>query len=1039
MLGNESARYFAFNPGQQLSARFLNSGIRIGGNDDASAITITRDMAGASRPDITSQAARVEYRHSDGVVEWWENGTSGLEQGFTVPSSSASGGEVKLSMALSGMQAFADPERPGDMVFGTQESAPELGYRNLKAWDANGTALNGRMQPTAGGFEITVAANDAVFPITIDPVVVNLQPAITPFSEGTAESTASEILAVSGDYAAIGMPGEHTSAGLLGAVYMFEFKGDRWNLMTRLLPPLPATEPEWPGLQFGSRICFSGKQLVALAPAHKNAEPNHTGIAHLFTLKGKKWKYDSSIRPPERDGMVMLFGPIAASENTLCLSGTRAEEATPGTSTRSLWIFNRKGQKWLPQQRVESESYSLAVNGDLIVSGDVGDGVDVFRKQGTTWAQETRISDPITGSGTNEFGVSVDVAAGKILIGATWTSLQGQSMAGAAYLFENVSGTWQETKRLAPPSPAQQGTQFGRTVRLEAGLAYVGAPGLTKIFTYRLDDNFSAGPTVTAEGVDVDFGYTFAVSGTRLIGFVGQEPFRTEYVNYIEGFELRDNAWRSTGVLDMGVKHRMFEDFADIVVAGDRVFIGNASDPTTFSRFCGSVYVFRRNGSKWVFEQKVRAPDPEISRGFGHAIAAIPGRLVVAAMNRTNTSDRTPRIYVYKTSGSLIEHEQTLTLPVESDITLATGGDRILVGAPTMVSNSTYTGAVHAFSKIEGTWTLEQTLLPETGGRYFGISMVIKDDVAWIGCPQFNAFHPGKVYGFRRLETGTWEREATLLSPVSVNEDGFGASLALSDDTLWAGLPWRPVGGGIGNRIGGMTFRKVNGTTAEPAQLIERPEATLGSFGTAVKASGDLVVIQSSDTMNSGMGASRLDLYQRSGTTWEHTTTINEPAPASYFGTAEIEIMGDTILATSTNAETITPADMEVQTGLIYSYRITSPLPEIGVFQTGKKKGLVTSKTLTIPPSATEIEIRIDNTGNARLADLQTLVDGPDAAAFIVSQPEERGLDPQTSTTFTIQVAPGSSGRKSARVSILSNDGDENPFVLQLNHTPRRR
>ncbi|RYD28513.1 MAG: hypothetical protein EOP87_19575 [Verrucomicrobiaceae bacterium] len=272
-----------------------------------------------------------------------------------------------------------------------------------------------------------------------------------------------------------------------------------------------------------------------------------------------------------------------------------------------------------------------------------------------------------------------------------------------------------------------------------------------------------------------------------------------------------------------------------------------------------------------------------------------------------------------------------------------------------------------------------------------------------------------------------------------MNQDGFGASLALSDYTLWAGIPWRPVGGGIGNRIGGMTFRKVNGSTAEPGQMIERPEATLGSFGTAVKASGDLVVIQSSDTMNAGMGASRLDLYQRSGTTWEHTITIKEPAPASYFGTVEIEIMDDTILATSTNAETVTPADMEVQTGLIYSHRITSPLPEIGVFQSGKKKALANNKTLTIPASATEIEIRIENTGNARLVDMQTLVEGPDAASFIVSQPAERGLDPHTSTTFTIQVAPGSSGRKSARVSILSNDGDKNPFVIQLSHTPRRR
>lgn len=1035
---NTGARYFAFNPGQQLSARFLATGIRIGRNDDAApGITISRGMPGSNRPALTARASQVEYRHPDGVIEWWKNGKSGLEQGFTVPSRPASGGEVRLSMTLSGMQAFADPERPGDLVFGTREDAAEFGYRDLKAWDAEGTSLDGSMRPAPGGFEITVAANDAVFPITIDPVVVNLQPAILPFAEGTSEEAASGIIAVSGNHAAIGMTGEHTAAGSLGAVYMFEFSNGRWNFATRLLPPLPATEPPWPGLQFGLQICFSGKQLMVLSRQEKHAESDHTGVVHVFTLKGRKWKYDAMIRPPEIDGRVELFGPLAASEDTLCLSGSHAEEATPEAFTRCHWIFHRKGSKWLPSQRIESFGHSLAIDGDLIVSGG-DDGANVFRKEGITWTKEARIDDPVAGN--NEFGISVDVSAGKILIGATWARIQGRSLVGTAHLYEQVEGTWQETRRLSPPAPAAQGTGFGQTVRLEGSLAYVGAPGPARIFTYRLDDDLSPGPTLAPEGVNVDFGYTFAVSGNKVVGYVAQEPFRLESVSYVEGFELQDDAWRSTGVLDLGLKHRMFDTFPELAMAGDRVFVGNHSDPTLFSRFAGSVYAFRRSGTGWVFEQKLRAPDPEIARTFGHVVAAIPGRLVVGAMTRSDASrGRTPRIYVYKISGSLIEHEQTLTLPVEIDITLATGGDRILVGAPSIVFDSDYTGVVHAFSKIDGTWILEQTLVPETGGRYFGLSMVIKDDVAWIGCPQFNFFHPGRVYGFRRLGDGTWQRETTLLSPVSVNEDGFGASLALSDGTLWAGLPWRPVGGGIGNRIGGMTFRKVNGTTAEPGQLIERPDATLGSFGTAVEASGDLAVIQSSDTMNAGSGRSRLDLYQRSGDAWIHTTTLNEPAPASSFNVVQMELKGDTVLAIGTEAETTTSSDNEVHTGLIHQHRILSPLPEIAVFQAGKKKGLANHAKVAIPSSVPEIEIRIHNTGDARLVDLETLVEGPDADSFIVTQPQSPGLDPLASTTFLIRAMPASGGKKSARLTILSNDGDETPFVLHLSHSPRRR
>ena len=94
---------------------------------------------------------------------------------------------------------------------------------------------------------------------------------------------------------------------------------------------------------------------------------------------------------------------------------------------------------------------------------------------------------------------------------------------------------------------------------MEGAMAYVGAPGASLVCTYRLDDNLSEGPMLTAEGVNVDFGYSFAVSGNRLVGGVAQEPFRSEYRNYIEGFELNDNTWRSTGILDPGIKRRMME------------------------------------------------------------------------------------------------------------------------------------------------------------------------------------------------------------------------------------------------------------------------------------------------------------------------------------------------------------------------------------------------------------------------------------------------------------------------------------------------
>ena len=75
----------------------------------------------------------------------------------------------------------------------------------------------------------------------------------------------------------------------------------------------------------------------------------------------------------------------------------------------------------------------------------------------------------------------------------------------------------------------------------------------------------------------------------------------------------------------------------------------------------------------------------------------------------------------------------------------------------------------------------------------------------------------------------------------------------------------------------------------------------------------------------------------------------------------------------------------------------------------------------------------IKNIGNANLTGLGITIDGSDAAMFTVtSSPTAPVSGPSGTTAFTVRFTPTSAGAKTAALHIASNDGDENPFDINL-------
>ena len=116
---------------------------------------------------VSSEGARVEIQRP-GLLEWYENTPSGLEQGFTLQERPAGEGPLRLELAVAGGEAALH----GDAVVFKTATGRRLRYSKLVATDANGTPLVARLEvPARDRLQLWVDEADAVYPLTIDPIL----------------------------------------------------------------------------------------------------------------------------------------------------------------------------------------------------------------------------------------------------------------------------------------------------------------------------------------------------------------------------------------------------------------------------------------------------------------------------------------------------------------------------------------------------------------------------------------------------------------------------------------------------------------------------------------------------------------------------------------------------------------------------------------------------------------------------------------------------------------------------------------------------
>jgi hypothetical protein len=202
---------------------------------------------------------RLASVHRAGLSEWFLNDGGGLEQGWDLlaPPPGVGTGPLQLELTFVGLSPrIAEDGRSALLVDALGK--PRLHYHGLAAWDASGRALDARLVATAGTTLVEVDDADAVYPVTIDPVIGGVAWAFDGDQDdawlGWALASAGDVNGDGYDDVIIGVPQYDTLVTDGGAAFVFH--GSAGGLSTT-----PAWIEEYDGeadAQFGAAVASAG-------------------------------------------------------------------------------------------------------------------------------------------------------------------------------------------------------------------------------------------------------------------------------------------------------------------------------------------------------------------------------------------------------------------------------------------------------------------------------------------------------------------------------------------------------------------------------------------------------------------------------------------------------------------------------------------------------------------------------------------------------------------------------------------------------------
>lgn len=341
-------------------------------------------------------------------------------------------------------------------------------------------------------------------------------------------------------------------------------------------------------------------------------------------------------------------------------------------------------------------------------------------------------------------GLNIAISGDFVIIGYEFDDVGGLTNSGSAYIYKHNGTSWTQQAKLTA-SDAGDGDGFGYDVKISGDYAIIGTspknPGGTAYIFKRDGTSWTEQAKLTAAdaGASDIFGFSVAISGDIVIIGASQidDPIKNTFSGYVYVFKQNGSNWTKQAKLsasDASVGDRFGHD---VEISGDYAIIAMGTSPKNPE---GAAYIFKRDGTSWTEQAKLTASDAVASTVFGLSVAISEDTAIVGA--RTGGGSWPFALYysayVFKRDGTnwtqqaklrAIDPSYPSYLPYNDNFggSISISGDRVIIGA----SNSdemgmTNIGAAYIY-KYNGTSYTQETKLTDSATVFgiFGLSVAI--------------------------------------------------------------------------------------------------------------------------------------------------------------------------------------------------------------------------------------------------------------------------------------------------------------------------
>jgi len=366
------------------------------------------------------------------------------------------------------------------------------------------------------------------------------------------------------------------------------------------------------GAPAGSAIAIDGDVAVLGVPGHDGSclGQNETdcGAAYVFRRTGTTWVEEAKLVAPSPQGSARFGWSVAIDGGTIVV-GAQDETLCQGCgSVGAIFVFELVNETWEFVQRVPSPvlsahlhfGHTVAVSGDLIASGTDASAIDTvftFRRTAQGWLSAEAINPPPSSLEARDFGESLALEDGRMLVGSPLADLPSRNDAGMVFAYRFKFPVWILESTLFSPEPAS-GEQFGIAVALSGNLALVGVP-------------FTAVGCIPGENCQSGAAHVFERKGQTWT-----------HLQQLQAPQPETNDWFASAV----------------AIDGETIAVGSWRDdvacPQNPNCNSGSVFLFERPTSIWTLTEIITPSVSGAGDQFGQSVANSGNLTLVGSQNQ---------------------------------------------------------------------------------------------------------------------------------------------------------------------------------------------------------------------------------------------------------------------------------------------------------------------------------------------------------------------------------------------------------------------